>query len=74
MQIKVGNQYYYRPNRQRVTVVWENLGTLGIHNDKALVTVESTNGTPYTFPIALADRYITTEPPARPKKQTTASL
>jgi len=68
--IKIGLKYTFIPLQQEVEIVWETLEPGGINHESAMVTVEGRTHTPYTFPVALAEKYLTTDPPKLPGKAT----
>lgn len=69
MELKVGLEYTYKPINQRVRIVWENISAGGVNFADALVCVETLKGfNQFTMPAALAERYLTEEPPVRARK------
>lgn len=63
LELKVGKEYTLKSINQRVRIAWENIEPGGVNFDKALVTVETKGGNFFTLPAALADKYLTTNPP-----------
>lgn len=70
MNLTVGTKLTLKAINQVVTIVHESIAPGGTNIATAYITVETKKGVPYTIPAALAEKYLTTDPPVKIGKLT----